>query len=57
MRFELLIAGAQVIIAELEVIIVMFGPSHRLLLILDERNQIIIGELADNAQLLGCDVD
>ena len=57
MRFELFISRTQVIITELVVIIAIFGPPHGLLLILNERNQIIIGKLVDNSLLLRRDVN
>lgn len=57
MGFELFVARTHVIIAKLIMIIVMFGLLHSLLLILDQRNQIIIGKFIDNPLLLTADID
>lgn len=57
MGFELFVARTDVIIAELVMIIVIFGLLHCLLLILDQRNQIIIGKVVDNPLLLAGDID
>ena len=57
MRLELFIARTHIVIAELVVVIAALGLAHRLLLILDERNQVIIGEVVDNALLLGADLE
>lgn len=57
MGFELFVARTHVIIAELVMIIVIFGLLHSLLLILNQRNQIIIGKVVDNPLLLTADID